>query len=139
MPALGCASKTMTEDNSLFTELDRCDKARIWSSSSYIVSKSSGVLSWLLHIRSITPPKTNQPLTYGFLNIILNIASGPRWINVPRESWICSSAVATSSKGGSWVGPSSSCQKRYRKHLSLNGCSLLTRQDTQQYYFQKKV
>lgn len=63
--------------------------------------------------------------TYGFLMTILRTASGPRLMSSPRDSRMWSSAVVTSSADGSTEAcPSSSCQNRYRKHLSLNGCSL---------------
>lgn len=48
VPALGCASKTITDASSLLIEFDRWESALMCSNSSYIVSRSSAVLSWLL-------------------------------------------------------------------------------------------
>lgn len=64
--------------------------------------------------------------TYGLRNIILNVASEPRCSNVPSASRTCSLAAITSSDCGWPPEPSSSTLNRYRKHLSLNGCSLFT-------------
>lgn len=64
--------------------------------------------------------------TYGFRKIIRNVASGPLCNNVLNDSLTCSLAALTSSACGGPLVPSSSTLKRYRKHLSLKGCSLFT-------------
>lgn len=64
--------------------------------------------------------------TYGLRKIIRNVASGARCNNVLNDSLICSFAAASSSVCGKPTELSSSTLKRYRKHLSLNGCSLFT-------------
>lgn len=70
-----------------------------------------------------------QCCTYGLRNIMRNMASGPRWKSALSASLMCSLAALRSSADGmpaAGAPPSSSKRNRYRKHLSLNGCSLLT-------------
>lgn len=64
--------------------------------------------------------------TYGFRKIIRIVASEPRCKRVPKASRTCSFAAVCSSDVGCKPVPSSSTLNRYRKHLSLNGCSLFT-------------
>lgn len=64
--------------------------------------------------------------TYGLRRINLNVASGPRWSSAVKPSLMCSLALLTSSDEGGEPLPSSSTRNRYRKTLSLNGCSRAT-------------
>ena len=64
--------------------------------------------------------------TYGFLKIIRSVASGPRFNSELSCSRTCSLAELISSVCGPAGVPSSSTLKRYKKHLSLNGCSWFT-------------
>lgn len=65
-------------------------------------------------------------VTYGFLRINLNVASGPRWRSDVKPSLMCSFALFTSSDEGIPLFPSSSARNRYRNTLSLKGCSRAT-------------
>ena len=68
-----------------------------------------------------------QTKTYGFRKIIRKVASEPRCKRVPNASRTCSfAAVCSSDVGCPPPVPSSSTLNRYKKHLSLNGCSLFT-------------
>lgn len=64
--------------------------------------------------------------TYGLRNIIRKVASGARCSSAGSDSRTCSLAAFTSSDCGWTPVPSSSTLKRYRKHLSLKGCSWFT-------------
>ena len=65
-------------------------------------------------------------MAYGLRRIIRNVASGPLCKSDGNASRMCSFAAFTSSELDPPAEPSSSTRNRYKKHLSLNGCSFAT-------------